>query len=311
MSNRRIIGIDIAKHKADVYDLQRQKHQTIEAENYTEWVDALAKDKPDIVVMEATGGYERILAGFLGAAGIPLAIVNPRQVRDFAKAINQLAKNDKIDAQIIARFAEATKLEATPLVESATQALQDLMARRRQLVAMRVAESNREAQAIHPRVKKDITAMLKFIEKQLAKLDDDLDHEIKNCPAWREAENLLTSVTGVGKITARTLLSEMPELGQANRGEIACLAGLAPFDDDSGRYRGQRHIRGGRSQVRRVLYMACVSAVRSNPRIRSLYLRLRENGKSAKMALVACMRKMLLILNSILKSKTPFVKKTT
>jgi len=308
---KRIIGIDIAKQKADAYDLQHQKHQTIEAENYAEWVDTLAKDKPDLVVMEATGGYERVLAGFLAAAGIPLAVVNPRQVRDYAKATNQLAKTDKIDARVIARFAEAVQIEAKPLVDAATQTLRDLMERRRQLVAMRVAESNRKAQAEHPRVKRDIDAMLLFIDRQLAKLDEDLDRDIHDSPAWREAEDLLSSVPGVGKVTARTLLSEMPELGHANRREIASLAGLAPFNCDSGQYRGQRRIRGGRSQVRRVLYMAAVSASRFNPSIRRFYHHLRESGKPAKVALTACMRKLLLLLNRILKNKTPFEAKTT
>jgi len=307
---KRIIGVDIAKHKADAYDLQHQKHQTIEAENYSQWVDTLAKDKPDLVVMEATGGYERVLAGLLAAAGIPLAVVNPRQVRDYAKATNQLAKTDTIDARVIARFAEAVRIEAKPLVDAATQALRDLMERRRQLVAMRVAESNREAQAAHPRVKRDIASLLQFLDRQLARLDEDLDKDIHNSPAWREAEDLLSSVPGVGKVTARTLLSEMPELGQANRQEIASLAGLAPFNCDSGQYRGQRRIRGGRGQVRRVLYMASVSASRFNPSIRRFYRHLRESGKPAKVALTACMRKLLLLLNSILKNKTPFAAKT-
>ena len=281
------------------------------AYSYREWVDSLAQDKPDLVLMEATGGCERVLAGLLAAAGIPLAVVNPRQVRDYAKAINQLAKTDKIDARIIALFAEATHVEAKPLSDSATQALRDLMERRRQLVTMRVAESNREYQAAHPRVKKDIASMLKFIDKQLAKLDDDLDGEIKNSPAWREAEDLLASVPGVGKITARTLLSEMPELGRLNRQKISSLAGLAPFNCDSGMYRGQRRIRGGRGQILRVLCMACVSAIKHNPLISRIYHRLRESGKAAKVALTACMRKMLLLLNSILKNKTPFSAKST
>ena len=309
MSSKRIIAIDIAKDKADIYDLQQQKHQVIEVENYPEWVDALTRSKPDLVVMEATGGYERVMAGLLSAANIPLAVVNPRQVRDYAKAINQLAKTDKIDARIIALFAEATHVEAKPLADSATQALRDLMERRRQLLAIRVAECNREAQAVHPRVKKNIAAMLKFLDKQLTALDEELDGEIKNSPAWREAEDLLSSVPGVGKITARTMLAEMPELGHLNRREIASLAGLAPFNDDSAKHRGQRHIRGGRGQVRRALYMACISAIRHNPIISKFYRRLRDKGKSAKCALTACMRKLLLILNSLLKNKKSFIVK--
>jgi len=311
MPNRRIIGIDIAKNKADIYDTQTRKHQAIEADNYHEWISTLVVDKPDLVVMEATGGYERILAGLLSAAGIPLAIVNPRQVRDYAKSINQLAKTDAIDARVIAMFAQAVHIQAKELADSATQTMRDLMERRRQLVTMRVAEKNREAQAIHPRVKKDIADMLVFLDNQLARLDDDLDDHIKNSSVWREAENLLESVPGIGKVTARTLLADMPELGRLNRQAIAALAGLAPFNDDSAGHRGHRHIRGGREQIRRVLYMACVSAIRCNPFISEFYRRLRDAGKSAKCALTACMRKMLLLLNSIMKNKTPFSLKIT
>jgi len=308
-SNPRIIGIDIAKNKADVYDTRTQRHQTIELDNYHEWVNSLVRDKPDLVVMEATGGYERVLAGLLATAGIPLAIVNPRQVRDYAKSINQLAKTDAIDARVIAMFAQAAHVEAKELAGATTQAMRDLMERRRQLVAMRVAEKNRAAQAIHPRVEKDIADMLAFLDNKLARLDDDLDDQIKGSPLWREAEDLLASVPGVGKVTVRTLLADMPELGRLNRQEIAALAGLAPFNDDSAQHRGHRHIRGGREQVRRVLYMACVSAIRCNTLIGEFYRRLRETGKSAKCALTACMRKMLLLLNSILKNKTPFLVK--
>jgi len=311
MPNSRIIGIDIAKNKADVYDTRTQKHQTIEVDNYLEWVNMLKRDKPDLVVMEATGGYQRILAGLLSIAGIPLAIVNPRQVRDYAKSINQLAKTDAIDARVIAMFAQAAHVQAKALADDATQAMRDLMERRRQLVSMRVAEKNRAAQAIHPRVEKDIADVLAFLDKRLANLDDDLDDQIRNSPIWREAEDLLASVPGVGKVTARTLLADMPELGRLNRQEIAALAGLAPFNDDSAQYRGCRHIRGGRCQVRRALYMACVSAIRCNSFIGDFYRRLREAGKSAKCALTACMRKMLLLLNSIMKNKIPFSPKIT
>ena len=311
MPDKRIIGVDIAKNKIDIYDLQHEKHQVIEAEQYGEWTASLAQDKPDLVIMEASGGYERIVAGLLAAAGVPLAVINPRQVRDFAKSIGQLAKTDKIDARIIALFANSTKVEAKPINDVTTQALRDLMERRRQLRAIHVAEGNRAAQAINPRVQKDIAAMLKFIEKQLAKLDDDLDGHMRNSPAWRETEDLLCSVPGIGKVTARALIAEIPELGQLTRQQTASLAGLAPFNCDTGQHRGQRRIRGGRGNVRRALYMACLSAKRHNPYIRDFFLRLREKGKKGKVALVACMRKLLLLLNSIMKNKKPFAAENT
>jgi transposase len=311
MSSPRIIGVDVAKDKADVYDLQQQRHHVLEASGYPAWVKTLAQDKPALVVLEASGGYERDLASLLAEAGIPLAIVNPRQVRDYAKATGHLAKTDEIDARVIALFAEATRLEAKPLADADTLALGDLVERRRQLVAMRVAESCREAQARHPRVKADIGQTLRFIQRQLEKLDQEMDRAIKNSPAWREAENLLASVPGVGKVTARVLLAEMPELGRLSRQEAASLAGLAPFNDDSGRHRGQRHIRGGRTGVRNALYMAALSAKKFNPYIRQIYQRLIEKGKSKKAALTACMRKLLLLLNSLLKNKTPFTVKSS
>jgi transposase len=307
MSSPHIIGVDIAKDKVDIYCLQQQQHQVLEAARYPQWVEALAKAKPDLVVMEASGGYERDLASLLIAADIPCAIVNPRQVRDYAKATGHLAKTDAIDARVIALFAEATQITPKTPVSSAGQALRDLVERRRQLVVMRVAESNRKAQARLPRVKRDIEASLRFLDKQLANLNKDLDQEIQKSPAWLEAKNLLTTVPGVGEITARVLVSELPELGALNREEIACLVGLAPFNRDSGKYRGKRSIKGGRAQVRNALYMACKSAVRFNPVIREFYLRLLAAGKTYKVAMTACMRKLLLLLNAMLKNKTPFL----
>jgi len=310
MSNSRIIGVDIAKDKADIYDLRLQKHKVIEAAHYPQWVKSMASQKPDLVVMEASGGYERDLASQLAAAGIPLAIVNPRQVRDYAKAINHLAKTDSIDARVIALFAEATNVEAKPLPDSATWALSDLVERRRQLTAMRAAESNRKAQAKHPRVKTDIDDTLRFLDGQITKLEADMDREIQNSPVWREAEELLSSVPGVGPVTARVLIAEMPELGQLNREQAASLAGLAPFNDDSGKHQGMRHIQGGRHNVRNALYMATLSAIRHNPYIRRIYQHLTltcEKPKKPKVALIACMRKLLLLLNSILKNKKTFV----
>lgn len=309
-TSAQIVGIDVSKGKADVYFLTDKQHMTIEASNYSDFAKQLKSSQPYLVVMEATGGYERVLAGILAAANIPLAIVNPRQVRDFAKATNQFAKTDAIDARIIALFAEAVKVEAKPLVDQDTQALHDIMERRRQLIAIRTAEGNREQQATNAKVKKTIKNMLIAINKQLEALDEELDDRIRKCPAWRESEELLASVPGVGKVTARTLLAEMPELGALNRQQIAALAGLAPMNNDSGKYRGQRCIRGGRASVRAALYMATLSAVRFNPSLKTFYQRLCTAGKCYKKAIAACMRKLLLILNSIMKNKTPFLTKT-
>lgn len=309
-TSAQIVGIDVSKGKSDVYFLADKQHMTIDASNYSDFAKQLKASRPRLVVMEATGGYERLLAGILATANIPLAIVNPRQVRDFAKATNQFAKTDAIDARIIALFAEAVKVEAKPLVDQDIQALHDIMERRRQLIAIRTAEGNREQQATNAKVKRTIKNMLIAINKQLEALDEELDDRIRKCPAWRESEELLSSVPGVGKVTARTLLAEMPELGALNRQQIAALAGLAPMNNDSGKYRGQRCIRGGRASVRAALYMATLSAVRFNPSLKGFYQRLCANGKCFKKAIAACMRKLLLILNSILKNKTPFLKKT-
>lgn len=304
-----ILGVDISKDKSDVYFLTDKQHTLVPKSEYHEFVAKLLDAPPALVVMEATGGYERALAGLLTAAGIPLAIVNPRQVRDFAKATNQLAKTDAIDARIIALFAAATKVEAKPLPNHEMQALRDIMERRRQLVAMRTAESNREKKTANPRVKKTIKAMLKAIDQQLTDLDRELDDRIRKSPVWREKEDLLASVPGVGQVTARTLIAEMPELGTVNRKKIAALAGVAPMNHDSGKYRGQRHIRGGRCKVRASLYMAALAASRCNPILRPFYRRLREQGKSFKVAITACMRKLLIMLNEIMNKKQPFSSK--
>lgn len=311
MQSKRIIGIDIAKHKCDVYHLHEQRHQCFAAKQYPDLVQALAEARPDLVVMEATGGYERTLAGLLAAEQIPLAVVNPRQVRDFAKATNQLAKTDAIDARVIALFAEAVKIEAKPLLDQETQALRDIMERRRQLVAWRVSEANREQQTDNPVVKQSVRAMLQAVDRQLTELDKELDDRIRKTPAWRESEELLSSVPGVGKGTARTLMSELPELGTLSRQKISGLVGLAPLNHDSGKYRGTRHIRGGRSKVRAALYMAAVSAMRFNPSIREFYRRLRASGKSFKVAITACMRKLLVHLNAVMKKRTPYLQKTS
>lgn len=307
--SNRIIGIDISKDKADIYFLDKQLHKKVDFDQYPDFVEELALQHPQLVVMEATGGYERVLAGLLAAAGIPLAVVNPRQIRDFAKATNQLAKTDSIDAKIIALFAEAVKLEAKPLQNQQTQALRDIFERRRQLIVIRAAEKNREHQVVNAKVNKTIRFMLQAIDKQLAALDKELDGQIRQCPLWRESEELLRSIPGIGEVTARALLAEMPELGTLSRQAISSLAGLAPMNRDSGKCRGQRHIRGGRSNVRSALYMAALAATRDQTgktKLGVFFHRLRAAGKSFKVAITACMRKLLVIANSVMKKRVRY-----
>lgn len=298
-----IVGVDVAKDKIDIYSLKSRQHRTIKSAYYMDWVEELKKDPPELIVMEATGGCERHLASQLAAADLPVNVVNPAQVRHFAKACAQHAKTDAIDAQVIARFAEALKLKAKAVPDEQLQELKDLVERRRQLVTMRVAEENRLGRAATKRVRKSLGDVVEYINRQIAKIEAEIDDRIQRSPAWREAEDLLTSIPGVGPVTARTLVSELPELGRANRQEIAALAGLAPYNNDSGKHRGVRRVRGGRAAVRRALYMASLAAIRCNPTIRAFYTRLVNSGKKAKVALTACSRKLLLYMNALMKEK--------
>ena len=257
----------------------------------------------DFVILEATGGLEVAVASALATAGIAVAIVNPRQVRDFARATGRLAKTDRLDAELLARFGEMVRPAARPLANGQAQVLEALVTRRRQLVEMLTAEKNRRTNA--PKVlHRSIDEHIRWLEKRLSGFDEELAELTRNTPLWRERDELLRSVPGVGKVLLSTLLAQLPELGMLNRKQIAALAGLAPFNRDSGKLRGSRCIWGGRAQVRRVLYMATVTAIRSNPIIKAFYLRLRANGKHAKPALTACMRKFLVILNAMLHYKT-------
>ena len=313
MSERRIIGVDVAKGKVDVYDLQSKKSKTLALAQYPAWVEKLAQDKPDLVILEASGGYERQLVGHLAAAELPVAIVNPGRVRHFCQAIGYQAKTDEMDARGLALYAEAVNVQAQKLPDQATLDLRALLERRRQMVAIKAAETNRLEQAYLPRVKKSLKKSIQFYEKQIAALEAEIGEIVRDVPEWREAEDLLTTVPGVGEVTARTLLAEIPDLGQLDRQQIASLAGLAPFNDDSGKRQGKRHIRGGRSEVRRVLYMATMTAaiVVKNEYITPIYKRLLEKGKTFKVAITACMRKMLLLLNSMMKNRRPFMAKTS
>ena len=300
---RRFVGIDVAKAALDVFVGSAGTAFTV-ANDEVGIRDLVRQLVPaDFVILEATGGLETPVASALAAARIAVAIVNPRQVRDFARATGRLAKTDRLDAEVLAHFGEAVRPAARPLADEQAQALEALVTRRRQLVEMLTAEKNRRARA--PKVlHRSIDEHIRWLEKRLLVFDDELGELIRNTPLWRERDELLRSVPGVGKVLSSTLLTQLPELGMLNRKQIAALAGLAPFNRDSGSMRGRRCIWGGRAQVRRVLYMATVAGVRSNPAIRTFYLRLRANGKHAKPALIACMRKFLVILNAMLHHKT-------
>ena len=264
------------------------------------WLVQLAELTPTLVVLEATGGLETFLVGELAGAQLPVVVVNPRQVRDFAKAVGKLAKTDALDAQVLAHFGEATKPDLRPLPNASTQELQALLARRRQVVEMITAEKNRYRTATR-RLKPQIQEHIHWLEQQLKELDQDLSELLRSSPVWRTKEKLLVSVPGVGPVLTVTLLAGLPELGLLNRREIAALVGVAPFNRDSGTLRGKRTVWGGRSSVRATLYMATLAATRYNSVMRAFYQRLLEAGKPKKVALTACMRKLLTILNAMLK----------
>ena len=300
---KRFVGIDVAKAQLDV--ALGPKGERFAVTNDETGISELLKrlEPADLVIIEATGGLEVPVASALATAGIAVAVVNPRQVRDFARATGQMAKTDALDAQVLARFGEAVKPQVRALRDAQAQALEAVVNRRRQLVEMLTAEKNRRTNS--PKViHKSIDEHIRWLEKRLSGLDDELAGLVRETPIWRERDELLRSVPGVGKVLSTTLLAHLPELGALNRKQIAALAGLAPFNRDSGSLRGSRCIWGGRAQVRRVLYMAVVAAVRSNPVIKNFYAQLRARGKYPKSALTACMRKLLVILNAMLHNKT-------
>ena len=299
------VGIDVAKAALDVAVSPTAERWTLA---YTErevtgLVPRLTALDPALVVLEATGGLEGPLAGALAAAGLPVVVVNPRQVRAFAKAPGRLAKTDALDAAVLAHFAAVVRPTPRPLPDAATQSLAALVTRRRQLVEMLTAERNRLGSA--PRVlRAEIQAHITWLKRRLGRLDADLHQAIRTSPAWRVQDDLLQSVPGVGPVLAVTLLASLPELGTLNRKAIAALVGVAPLNRDSGTRRGRRMVWGGRAAVRAVLYMGTLVAVRHNPVLRAFYQRLRAVGKLPKVALTACMRKLLTILNAMLKQQT-------
>jgi len=301
-------GIDVSKEYLDLAIGDGERVETRRFARTDAQIDRLttfiAEAEPERVVLEATGGYERPVAAALAAAGLPVAVVNPRQVRDFARATGRLAKTDRIDAGVLALFAERIRPTVRPLAEPDQQAFAALVTRRRQLTRMRTAEANRLETAPSEAVRQSIQAHLRFLDEQLASAERQLDEAVEESPIWKENERLLCSVPGVGRATARVLLAELPELGRASRQEIAKLVSVAPLNCDSGQRRGRRSTWGGRASVRSALYMAALVATRHNRKIRTFYHRLIERGKAKKVALVACMRKLLVILNTMVKNGT-------
>ncbi len=297
------VGIDVSKDWLDAAIGSGTTVQRFEnAETGHEGlVEALQGQRIGRIIVEATGGLERSLVAALAAAELPVVVVNPRQVRDFAKATGRLAKTDAIDAEVLAEFGQAVKPQVRPIPSAEQLAFKELVARRRQLVEMRTAESNRLGQAHDPAVRRSIRVMLRAIERQLLDNGQKMDRAIERSPIWQARKDLLTSVPGVGDQTARTLIAELPELGTCSRQRIAALVGVAPLNRDSGRMRGRRMTWGGRASVRTALYMATLVATRCNPSIRDHYQRLVDAGKRKKLALVACMRKLLTILNAMLR----------
>ena len=302
------IGIDVSKDRLDIaFDpAASPEFYPNDPTGHAALVQRFSSLRLLTVVVEATGGYQRAVVAELAAAGLPVVVVNPRQVRDFARAMGVLAKTDRIDAQVLATFGRAVRPELRALPDEKTQALREIMVRRRQLVNLRTAEKNRLAQARGKKVRTSIQQTIHFLEKQLVRIDDDLDRTIRQTPAWRTAEDLLRTVKGIGPVSARTLLAELPELGLCSRQQIAALVGLAPMNRDSGTMRGRRMIRGGRGTVRSVLYMATLSAVRFNPVLRAHYQHLLDSGKIKKVALTACARKLLILLNAMMRDGKPW-----
>jgi transposase len=301
------VGIDVAKAQLDIALRPTGDRWAVSNDEtgLATLVVRLHAVQPALIVLEATGGYHRAVVAALAAAALPLVVVNPRQVRDFAKATGQLAKTDQLDARAVAHFAEAVRPAPRPLPDAQTEELRALLARRRQLIAMRTAEQNRLENAPH-RLRADIEAHITWLTQRVATLDDDLDTTLRASPVWRERETLYRGVPGIGPVCARTLILDLPELGTLSRQRIAALVGVAPFNRDSGTLRGTRTTWGGRAHVRATLYMSTLVAVRYNPILKRFYERLRTAGKVAKVALTACMRKLLTILNAMVKHQKPW-----
>lgn len=302
------VGIDVSQDALDIglHPTGESWRVDYGATHLSELVETLLGRSPKVIVVEATGGLELPLTAALCAAGLPVAVVNPRQPRDFARAIGRLAKTDRLDAQLLAEYGAAVNPEPRPLPDAQQRELQELAAHREQLIDTRTAEGNRLARTTSATVREAIQNHIDWLDGQVRKADIDIAALIRDHPAWREQSQLLQSVPGIGPVVSTTLIARLPELGQLNHKEIAALAGLAPFNRDSGQRRGRRSIWGGRATVRSALYMAAVVATRCNPAIKTFYQRLRDAGKPGKVALTACMRKLLTILNAIARNRQPW-----
>ena len=303
-----VVGVDVSKDRLDVH--VRPSGETLTVERTAAGLDALCcrlrQIAPRIVALEATGGFETIATAALAAAGLPVVVVNPAQVRSFARALGRRAKTDPIDAAVIAHFAAATEIEVRPLKDQATRLLGELVGRRRQITEMIRAEHNRARRITEPRLQKSIARLAKALEKELAVLDADIDAAVRGSPLWRATEDLLTSVPGVGPVIARTLIAELPELGALDRKKLASLVGLAPYTRQSGRWKGLSRIGAGRSPVRTALFMGAMVAKRFNPALKAFYERLLAAGKPKMVATIAVARKLLTILNAVLRDQRPW-----
>jgi len=299
----RFVGIDISKDHFDIHIRPDDRHQrfTYDHDGQVSLVEMMIEVQPQLIVMEATGGYEQRLVAVMAAQQLPVAVVNARRVRDFAKATGQLAKTDRLDAAVMSDFAEKLRPQAGALPDESREELKALVARRRQLVDMITAENNRQLMATKD-IQREIRKHIDWLKKRLKKVDEDMSRRIKASPIWKAKDDILQSTPGIGPTTSTTMLAALPELGTLNRRSIAALVGVAPMNRDSGKWRGRRSIQGGRGAVRTTLFMCTLVAVKHNPAIRTLYQRLLAAGKPKMVAITACMRKLLTILNAMLKT---------
>jgi transposase len=303
----RFVGIDVSKDYLDIACRPAPTRWRVanDSTGIAQWISQLRQLKPTLIVLEATGGWQGPLVAALAVAKLPVAVMNPRQIRDFAKATGQLAKTDALDAGVIAHFAEAVHPTPRPLPDEMTQQLDALLQRRRQLLEMVVAERHRMVLA-HPTVRDRLARHLDYLQRLIDEADAEISTLIRTTPVWRETDDLLQSTPGIGPVLSATLQAALPALGVLNQREIAKLVGVAPLNDDSGKHAGARHIRGGRAEVRAVLYMATLAATRCHPVISAFYHRLLARGKAHKVAMTAAMRKFLTILNAMVKTRTPW-----
>ena len=304
----KFVGIDVSKSTLDVCiePAVQTLHVAYDEAGIKQIAVRLKEVNPTLIVMEATGGLEVRIATELASQGLPVAVINPRQARDFAKATGQLAKTDQVDAAMLAAFAQAIRPQVRSLKDADTRALDDMVMRRRQLIDMRVQETLRLGTAASKPLEKSLNKHIVWLDKRIAEIDTDLANRLRKSDVWRTKDDLLRGIPGVGPVTTLTMLAKCPELGLLNRREIAALTGVAPLANDSGKHRGKRFIWGGRADVRAVLYMAAISAIQHNDAIKAFAERLKKAGKPPKVVIVACMRKLLTIMNSMLKNNTPW-----